>query len=230
MITHLFVLWRDRQDRTRHVIGHLWREGGEFRFAYQDDLTQAMSLGFRALPQFLELRTKSEPYTSRYLFSTFLQRLPRPDRSDYAKAMADLGVKAGDDPLEVLARGGGALMTDAIELAEFRADNDGLSAPLTFRLAGESFLPAASATLREGDPVELIREPQNTHDVNATVVLRQGGQKIGYVPRYYAKMIANVLDGGASVAGVAERRIPMPEDPRWVMRVWRGDSSPSRSS
>jgi hypothetical protein len=221
MISRLFVLWRDHHDRTRHVIGELWREHDGFRFAYEGDISEARALGFGLLPQFPEARTKALPYASPYLFSTFLQRIPSPARPDYAKSLAEIGVIAGDDPLEILARSGGVLLTDSIELAEFRDDDDGLSAPLTFRLAGERFLPGASAKLKEGDCIELDRERQNEYDANATVVLRVDGTKIGYVPRYYARMLARVLDREEKVRGRAERRIRMPEEIRWVIRVWK---------
>lgn len=222
MIDRLFVLWRDHHDRTRHEVGQLWRGEGGFRFAYEDDLSFARKRGFRPLPQFPELRTKQRPYVSPYLFSTFLERIPNPDRPDYLEALQEIGSESGDDQLEVLARSGGILLTDSIELAEYRADDDGLSRPLVFRLAGQRFQPAPARELHEGDLIELHREPQNQFDANATVVLRVDGEKVGYVPRYYARMLAHLLESGALVRGKADRRIRMPEETRWVIRVWKG--------
>jgi hypothetical protein len=218
MVRQLFVLWRD-QNRTRHVIGLLSKGVDGFTFAYDEGVSEAQSLGFRLLPQFPELRAQGEPYSSRYLFSTFLQRIPSPSRPDYLAAMKELGVADFDDPLEILARSGGVLMTDRIELAEYRAEYDGLSTPLTFRVAGERFNPGGEVSA--GDAVELAREPENPHDPNATFVLCGRGQKIGYVPRYYARMLAMVLDGGGEIRGTFERRIRTPEELRWVVRIWK---------
>jgi hypothetical protein len=219
MIRRLFVLWRDRKDRTRHVIGQLWRGADQqIHFSYEDDLRKAKGLGFQLLPQFPR---QEGSYSSAYLFSTFVQRIPSPARPDYLKTLQELGLASGDDPLEVLARGGGTLMTDSIELAEHRSEDDGLSSPLTFRLAGERFVPGGTTKLQEGDQIELIREHDNPHDAKATVVLWRGNEKIGYVPRYYTKMLAHVLDAGAKVRGKAVRRIRMPEETRWIITVWK---------
>jgi hypothetical protein len=49
--------------------------------------------------------------------------------------------------------------------------------------------------LRVGDPLELAREADNPHDVNA-VAVRWRGRKLGYVPRRENAALAWGLDRG----------------------------------
>ncbi len=60
-------------------------------------------------------------------------------------------------------------------------------------------------TLKEGDAVFLIREPQNPHDPNAVKVLSLEYLEIGYVPRDIAVSISKILDdlGGEQKATVS---------------------------
>jgi hypothetical protein len=73
-------------------------------------------------------------------------------------------------------------------------------------------VPGQTEALRPGDPVELIREPDNPADPDA-IALHWQGQKIGYVPRDYNQPIAQRLDAGQAprcqFTGIA------PEQPPW---------------
>jgi hypothetical protein len=122
--------------------------------------------------------------------------------------------------LEILARSGGVQTTDRLELAEYRPDDDRLDRPLEMRVAGATRLEEVG-TLNAGDPLELRREPENEHDPNATLFLFKGDQRVGYVPRQYAPMVARLLDAGTPLRAVAVRRLVLPpEGGRWVVRVW----------
>lgn len=205
---------------TRHVVGNLRRTASGYSFAYRDPLPSSDS-GFALLPEFRSMRTEADPYVAAYLFPTFAQRVPSPKRPDRAQPLASWGVKNPDDPLEVLAKSGGVQMTDRIELAEYRDEDDALGTPLEFRVAGATY-HAPPADVREGDALELKREPGNPRDPRATLVLVRDGRTLGYVPRQYAKMIARLLDDGATLQAVALRRLALPpEGGRWVARVSR---------
>ena len=67
-------------------------------------------------------------------------------------------------------------------------------------LAGFRYAEAAAVwpQLREGDALELVREPENPHDANAVRVLWQG-RKLGYVPRAENAALAWALDRGESL-------------------------------
>jgi hypothetical protein len=64
-------------------------------------------------------------------------------------------------------------------------------------LAGFRYHAAAEVwrELRVGDPLELAREADNPHDVNA-VAVRWRGRKLGYVPRRENAALAWGLDRG----------------------------------
>jgi hypothetical protein len=80
-------------------------------------------------------------------------------------------------------------------------------------LAGFRYHQAAEVwrDLRVGDRLELAREPANSHDANAVVVLWRG-RKLGYVPRRENAALAWGLDRGtplrARISALAEHPNP----------------------
>jgi hypothetical protein len=157
-----------------------------------------------------------------YLFPIFMQRLPSPARGDFKRLMDSWGVVASDDSMEVLARSGGVLATDRIELAEFRAIDDELTIPLEFRIAGLQKRPSASLGLKVGDVLELIRQPMNEADPAATMVAMLDGVTVGYVPRQYAALLARHLDAGRRLHTATIRKILLPDAiGAWVVRTVR---------
>lgn len=220
-MTRLFVLWRGRHQ-ARRVIGELWRTGDGFAFAYADALPTE-SDGFMLLAEFPEARRADRPYCSRYLFPTFAQRIPGPGRTDRAKLLQGWGVVNEDDVFEVLARSGGLQLTDRIELAEYRPPDDDLREAVEFRLSGASQPRFASAAklVRPDDQLVLKREPENAYDSCATIVLESAGTPLGYVPRQYSQMVAQLLEDGVSLVATAQRMLVTPEARRWVVRLSR---------
>lgn len=220
---HLHVLWQTPDDGTRCVVGELWRDKSrDYAFAYRTDLSSAVRRGFTSLTEFPERRTRESPYRSPYLFATFAQRVPSPKRSDFGHVMEAWGVQQWDDALEILARSGGVQMTDRIELAEYRADDDELVEPLEFRVAGMKYY--VGADLSAGQKLALLREPANEHDPKATLVLAAERRAIGHVPRQYSTLVARHLDGGHKLITTAVRRLSLPHDPdRWIVEVRRAD-------
>jgi hypothetical protein len=215
VVDRLWVMWRDPQQ-TRRAIGQLWRDADAFQFAYEAELPE----GFHLLPEFPERRT----YVSRYLFPTFAERIPSPRRPDYQAILEGWGVEHADDVFEVLARSGGILATDMIELCEWRRADDDLEEPLLVRVAGTRFHPGAESA-RPDDAVRLEREPTNTHDADATViVLASSGEALGRVPRPYTSAVARLLDAGVPLVGTIARRLGVPNSyGRWVVELRRRD-------
>lgn len=89
-------------------------------------------------------------------------------------------------------------------------------------LAGSQFhdLEALRPRLRVGDPLNLVREPENPHDPRAVRVEWQG-HKLGYVPRKENRSVAAALDRGDVLrARIARLR----EDPdpwrRLEFEIW----------
>lgn len=129
IIDHLFVLWADREG-CRHLIGHLRRAAGRFMFWYDANLAIAEAHGFVRLFAFPELRDEERPYEASYLFAVFAERTPHRRRPDFAEMLAEWGVERADDPFEILAKSGGRLMTDRLELAVSLPAEGDLRVPL----------------------------------------------------------------------------------------------------
>lgn len=218
-IDRLYVMWSDDEGR-RLVIGELWRTPDQgFAFGYRLDLLpDARARGFHTLPEFPDPRGLDDPYASATLFSTFKQRIPSPVRTDYDKMLRSWGAQSSD-PFEILRCSGGVQMTDRIELAEYRAPDDDLSRPLSFRVAGERHAGAVSG-LTEGRELVLQREPENPKDPSATLVATMDGSIVGWVPRQYSPLIAGLLDDGRRLRAHVERELLLPElRGRWVVQV-----------
>lgn len=228
VIDQLFVLVKSPRD-ARHVIGHLSRSKDGFVFSYLDRVAEIE--GFRPLVEFPDLqKTKSNPYRSRYLFPTFAERIPIPRRPDRAALLHAWGVENGDDDFEILARSGGKKLTDRIELAEYRADDDDLVTPLDFRLAGatqERFASAAARVCR-GDELAVRRDQGNPFDRYATLVFKD--EPIGFVPKPYTKLVAAHLEAGHLLKATAHRQLSIaPDTGRWVVRLVRVGTERSRA-
>ena len=56
--------------------------------------------------------------------------------------------------------------------------------------------PRIESTLREGDELELRREPQNPHDARAIAIHDTRGRKLGYLPRKENRIPARLMDQG----------------------------------
>jgi len=205
----LFVIWAD-PDGRRSVVGELWRVPEGFAFGYDvDRLDEARDAGFQLLPEFPALRGTADPYVSATLFHTFKNRLPAPERSDSRQTLTSWGV-VSDDPMEILAKSGGVLLTDSIELAEHRAEDDDLSRPLSFRLSGQRHA-ASRADLQPGTELRLRRDPENPRDPSATILLTLGEVQVGWVPKQYSRLIARHLDDGEDLTAHVERQLLLPE-------------------
>lgn len=217
-IDRLLVIWGESVAGNRHVIGHLVRSAGEFRFWYEDDLSRARAHGLQLLPEFPAHRRADDPYVGRYLFALFAERIPALTRRDASAMMAAWGVERPDDQFEVLARSGGIRATDRLELAEYRAPDDDLSEPLEFRVAGRRYIPDA-APIVVGDALSLRPEPENQADP-AAVIVDRSGRKAGYVPRQYTHLVARLIDRGALIDCKVVRQLLLPDDVgKWVVRI-----------
>lgn len=63
--------------------------------------------------------------------------------------------------------------------------------------------PEAVSSVRPGDALKLVREPENPFDALAVRIDNAAGEKIGYVPRALNADIAALLDAGAPLTCTA---------------------------
>lgn len=223
----LWVLWGEPTEGRRFRIGELWKDTQGYAFAYVDDLGEARAEGFRMLPEFPTFRDARSPFRSAYLFPTFAQRLPSPRRADFESIMATWGVVNADNPLEMLAASGGVQMTDRIELAEHRRDDDDLTVPLFARVAGARYYQEAADKVVANSRLLLVREPSNAKDECAVMLCTTDGQQIGYVPKQYSRLVARAIDAGQAVDALAIRWQTVPGDrPRLVVRLSKPSATP----
>jgi hypothetical protein len=84
-------------------------------------------------------------------------------------------------------------------------------------LAGYRYAEAAEVwpLLREGDALELVREPANAHDANA-VRVEWRGRKLGYVPRRQNAALAWGLERGAALRARVSRLTEHPNPARRI--------------
>jgi hypothetical protein len=220
-IRRLDVLWR-RPGHRRYPVGILSLEDdGTFAFEYSpvEELREAEAAGFQGIAGLPNARGAS--IRSPHLFATFAQRIPSPKRPDFLRLMSEWGVEDASDKFQILARSGGLLLTDHLELCEHRDRGDDLSTPLSFVVAGMRYGEDVEANLAHtGDRVLLRREPTNDKDADA-VRVQCNDLVLGYVPRQYSPLVSALLDSGATLDAVIERRLLVPnEGPHWVVRAW----------
>lgn len=86
-------------------------------------------------------------------------------------------------------------------------------------LAGSQYykLDALGWKIKPGEPLDLLREPDNPHDRNAVRVLWQG-QPLGYLPRKENRAVAKALDEHEPVYATVER-IGSDPDPWKRLRI-----------
>lgn len=81
------------------------------------------------------------------------------------------------------------------------------------KIAGLSFRPrgikAEVASLKEGDAVDLVRDPSNTNDPNAIKIMATNGTWLGYVSREVAAQLAPMMDNEATRAVIDTPQIHM---------------------
>lgn len=212
-IDRLQVLWIDESRRGRHPVGELRRENGRFLFEY-GDIAEAVASGFAPLPEFREIGRK---YASDRLFATFAERIPSTRRSDRVRILRSLNLIDSADDFEILARSGGALATDRVEVVETRSVGDDFKRPLAFPIAGTRHHPLKTP-LVPNEQLAVVSVSTNPYDTNACELRRSTGELAGFVPRAFSEAVAHALGGGIplQVAVLRSIRDPKSEEPRWI--------------
>lgn len=201
MSKKLFVAWRSGGPDNGQwgPVGRLEHGSEGYRYVYTAG-AKCMP-GFMPFPGMLDLEAI---YESEELFPLFANRLLAPKRPEYEAYLAWGGFdyKNPPDPIAILGVTEGRRATDSLELFPCpEPDQDGQYINKFFlhgvRWLGADGLEKIKA-LRSGDDLHLLPEPTNKFDGNAVQVLAAetpDGVKIGYVPRYMARDIKDLLAG-----------------------------------
>lgn len=219
-----------RQDPTSSAhegVGLLTRADDGFTFRYLPRVRQLSS--FPALIGFPDL---AATYRSPRLFPLFAERIMRESRPDFADHLHDIGLTRGATPWERLGRTQGERVGDRIRvISEPAVDGEGRSHAVFFVNGLRHVLAVAPATehvlgrLNEGDPLQLVAEPDNPVDERAVVVSADGAP-VGWVPRVLLDHVDAVQASGEWSLVVAAVNGP-DSPPPFRLRV-RLDGQPGR--
>ncbi|MFR0822642.1 MAG: HIRAN domain-containing protein [Clostridia bacterium] len=191
MRKELWLIWKEPNTRRRYTVGTLIQDIDGYTFKYfQDTVKSIEKLGFDFFPGFEETE---KIYHSNKLFTSILNRLPNPIRTDYETILKSYGLSRNSSEVEILEITKGRLLTDNYEFVPAFNKNK-----IEFDLAGTRHcqdFEKCRDILKIGDKLILELEDKNKYDENAIVVLfdEEKRYKIGYVPRYYSKPLAELL-------------------------------------
>jgi hypothetical protein len=194
MPRRLVVTWQHPVARSIHPVGFLTYDGKVYQFTY---IRNALRIkDFQPLLGFADLR---RGYRSEELFPLFAQRAMDPRRPDYQRYVDRLGLEGEPGPWEQISRSQGRREGDTIQLLpEPTLSGDDLTCLFLVHgirhaheepriLDGKEIsvtrkqVERALAQLREGDELELAREPGNPVSPLAIMVIG-ASVPVGWVP------------------------------------------------
>jgi hypothetical protein len=192
VMKQLYLAWQDPQSRSWHPVGLLTMdESGTYRFVY--------TKGAEKIPNFCLGRMKAldAVYESTELFPLFSNRLLSNSRPEFKKYLVWLNIR-NDDPLKMLAITEGIRGTDTLEVFKCPTRNNKGEYEVVFLSHGLRHLPSNAVdrvnTLKRGDKLFLVLDPQNMYDPMA-IALRTDDpvQVVGYCPRYLSQDFHELL-------------------------------------
>jgi hypothetical protein len=190
----LFVAWHTKEPPAWGPVGRLEYDRGIYRFCYTQGARQLVD--FRLFDGMDDL---AQVYESTDLFPLFQNRLLPKSRPEYRAYLTWSGLDPDKplEPLMLLGRTGGLKETDAVELFPCpQPDSHGCYINLFFAHGVRYHLPNAGpvlAQLRNGDRLEMRRQPLNPVDPKAVAIFSDG-TPVGYVPRYLAADVSRLID------------------------------------
>lgn len=192
MKSEMWLIWKNPESRRRYKIGILSYNNKEYEFTYiNPELDDAINSGFKCFPGFSNL---SLSYKSKELFANIATRLPNKARPDYLEILNAYNLENDSSELEILKATKGRLVTDNYEFVPVFD-----SKKIEFDVAGTRHCldtQDCKKLLKLNDKLFLELEPDNKYDSNAIkVIYKNSGicYHIGYVPRYYAKELNEML-------------------------------------
>jgi hypothetical protein len=190
----LYLAWQDPQSRQWFPVGKLTSEGGIYRFVY----TKGAKLSRNFLP-FGSMRDLHEVYRSPDLFPLFANRLISRKRPEYHDFLRWLDLREDEaDPLVLLARTEGVRATDSLTVFPCpEPDSKGRYVVHFFSHGVRHLADNARLrinTLRVGDRLYLMPDPQNSHDGYALAIRTdEPATIVGYCPRYISGDFLEIL-------------------------------------
>lgn len=192
MRKEMWLIWKQPITRRRYKIGVLTYEDNKYKFEYVNpELDIALKDGFEYFPGFKDI---NKCYESDVLFANIETRLPNVKRPDYLEILNNYNLEKDSTQIEILKATKGRLLTDNYEFVpSFDAKK------IEFDVAGTRYsndIEKCKDKININDKLLLELENDNEYDDNAIkVILSKEGSMyhLGYVPRYYAKELADLL-------------------------------------
>lgn len=192
MKCELWLIWKQPQTRRRYKIGTLIYENNSYTFSYGDEVREAIKAGFNNFAGFEDIK---EIYRSKNLFPNIASRLPNEKRPDYRALLKSFGLTETSSELEILVATKAKLLTDNYEFVE--AFN---SQKIEFHIVGTRHCPdieKCSNKLKENMSLILEIDTENKHDkyaIKVSTLIDNTSYHLGFIPRYYSKEIARLLE------------------------------------
>lgn len=187
------VLWQDPTTRALVEVGILHDLGTFFTFAYTDAAREHD--GFAPLPGLLDMH---RDYRSEGLFPFFDERAARAAGSSKELAEAFGLSKRDAEPVELLARSWGISPHDTtVQVVPMPTAHADGRLTVLFLASGVRHVVAESPQVREtalqslrrGDTLDVVPEPDNEADANA-LLLAVAAEPVAYLPAYLARLLA----------------------------------------
>jgi len=192
---YLLLIWKEPKTRRNYVIGEL-SKNGQFEFSYGYEVQKAIEDGFELLISFPDIDKK---YKNDQLFSVFASRLPDPKRKGIEAILEKYGLTEYN-AYQLLKNSGARLPIDKLEFIDPIFDFESGEIVRSFFLAGPRYYlgcdgeeceKTIDVTLQE--ELKLMLEPENEHDEYAIKIINTTDTLLGYLPRYYAKGVSQLI-------------------------------------
>jgi len=198
---YLELVWKDPKSKRRYVVGELSRNG-QFEFSYANEVHAAIDAGFELLIAFPDI---DKTYKNENLFPVFASRLPDPKRKGIEAILKKYGVSEYD-AYKLLKSSGARLPIDNLEFIDPIFDLESEKVVRNFYVAGTGFcLGCEGSSCKESIEVQLNEElrlepePKNRHDQHAIRITNNVGALLGYLPRYYAKGVSQLMRNNVTI-------------------------------
>lgn len=198
----LLLIWKDPNSRTRYTIGELIKNDKEYLFHYVNpELDKALDKNFTTYPGFSNYE---EEYKSEILFPNISGRLPNKKRDDYIEILNYYDLENNSEDFEILKHTKGGLITDNFEFVpEFDKNK------IEFEVAGTRYSKDLIKNKNKIKNDSILKlEIEDYNDELAVKILTNIDNKfieLGYVPRYYAKDVANLLKDNVNYSAMIKK-------------------------
>lgn len=197
---YLYLIWKSEESGKQYIVGQLTKNS-RYEFEYCEEVREALEDGFVPLLCFPDV---NKIYEAERLFPVFSSRLPDRKRKNIRDILEKYGLEKYDEYL-LLKRSGARLPIDSLEFIDPILDVDTNMMRIFYVAGVRHYLNCDGADcskameVTRGDEIFLKRDLENKYDEYAIQMLDYSGKVLGYVPRYYSRSVAELLEKGNKI-------------------------------